>query len=63
MIRKVIYITTIALLLQFSSAHASSEGNENLSSKSPDTANECFEGFSRAMFKFNNGLDAIIFWI
>ena len=26
-----------------------------------DTAKECFEGFSRAMFKLNHGLDKVIF--
>jgi len=60
MIRKAIYVTTIALLLQIGSANAGSTGNENLSSSSANTANECFEGFSRAMFKFNNGLDKAV---
>jgi phospholipid-binding lipoprotein MlaA len=61
MIRKLIYVATIALLLQISSANAGSTGSENLSSSSSDTAKECFEGFSRAMFKFNNGLDKAVF--
>jgi len=61
MIRKVINIATIALLLQIGSVNAGSTGNEDLSSNSANTANECFESFSRTMFKFNNGLDKVIF--
>ena len=36
--------------------------SENLkNSGSANTAEECFEGFSRAMFKLNHGLDKAIF--
>ena len=62
MIRKLLHITTVVLFLQASAAYAGTEGSEELSkSKSPDSASECFEGFSRAMFKFNHALDKAIF--
>jgi len=62
MIRKIIYITFFALLLQISSVNAGTEGSEELkSSGSKGSAKECFEGFSRAMFKFNHGLDKVVF--
>ena len=48
------------MLIQINSAYAGSEGSEDLN-KSKDTAEECFEGVSRAMFKFNHGLDKVIF--
>ena len=49
-----------SLFLQISVANAGTDGNEELS-KSNNSAKECFEGFSRAMFKFNHGLDKVIF--
>ena len=62
MIKKFICITFITLLLQTGIAYSGSTGSEDLSkSGSSATANECFEGFSRAMFKFNNGLDKVLF--
>ena len=62
MIRKLIYISIFMMLLQTSSAIAGTTGSEELkSSGSKTTANECFEGFSRAMFKLNHGLDKAIF--
>ena len=62
MIRKLIYITIFTFLLQGTSALAGTTGSEELkSSNSQDTANECFEGFSRAMFKFNHALDGVVF--
>jgi len=60
MIKKIIYISVISLLLQINVANAGSTGNEELSG-SKDTAKECFEGFSRTMFKFNHALDKAIF--
>tara|TARA_B100001540_G_C15794501_1_gene636977 strand:- start:1309 stop:2088 length:780 start_codon:yes stop_codon:yes gene_type:complete len=51
----------MALLLQVNVAKAGTTGSEELSSSSKDTAEECFEGFSRAMFKFNHGLDKALF--
>ena len=61
MIRKIFYITVFAFLLQTSLAYAGTEGSEDLSKSNSGTANECFEGFSRAMFKMNHGLDKAIF--
>ena len=62
MIRKFIYISIFALFLQATPALAGTTGSEELKgSNEPGTANECFEGFSRAMFKFNHGLDNILF--
>ena len=40
---------------------AGTEGSEDLSKKSATSADECFEGFSRAMFRFNHALDGAIF--
>ena len=51
------------LLIQIKTVHAGTTGSEELSSgnTSKNTAKECFEGVSRAMFKFNHGLDKILF--
>ena len=60
-LRKLIYITIFTFLLQGASALAGTTGSEELkSSNSQDTANECFEGFSRSVFKFNMALDDIV---
>ena len=62
MIRRIIYISIFALLLQTNVVSAGTTGSEELKgSGSQDTASECFEGFSRAMFKLNRGLDTAIF--
>jgi len=62
MIRKLIYISILTLLLQTSFANAGTTGSEELSDKEQQyTAKECFEGVSRAMFKFNHALDKVIF--
>ena len=62
MIRKLIFIFFFSLLLQTSYVIAGSTDSEELTkSGSQDTASECFEGVSRAMFKFNHALDNIIF--
>ena len=61
MIRKIFYITVFTFLLQTSLTYAGSTGSEDLSKSNNATANECFEGFSRAMFKMNHGLDKAIF--
>ena len=62
MIRKFIFMSVFALLLQANVASAGTTGSEDLTnSNNQDTANECFEGFSRAMFKLNHGLDKAIF--
>jgi len=62
MIKKIICTIFISLLLQLNVAYAGSTGSEELKkSDSQNTADECFEGFSRAMFKFNHALDRVIF--
>ena len=62
MIRKIIYISIFALLLQSNVVNAGTTGSEELkNSNSQASAKECFEGFSRAMFKFNHGLDKAVF--
>ena len=62
MIRKFVYISIFAFLIQTGSALAGTEGSEELKkSSSQNTAEECFEGVSRAMFKLNYGLDKVIF--
>ena len=62
MIRKLVYISFFALVMQTGLAEAGSTGSEELkSSNSKSSADECFEGFSRTMFKFNHALDGAIF--
>ena len=62
MIRKIIYISIVAFLLQTASLNAGTTGSEELKDSGPQgTAGECFEGFSRAMFSFNHALDSAIF--
>jgi len=62
MIKKILYASIILLIAQTSSLKAgSTDGEELKDAGSKDTANECFEGLSRAMFKLNHGLDKAIF--
>ena len=62
MIRKLIFISVLALFLQTGFANAGSTGSEELKNSGlKNTASECFEGFSRAMFTFNHALDGAIF--
>jgi len=61
MTRKFIFVTIIAFLLQTASVFAGTTGSEELKKSEKGTADECFEGFSRAMFKFNHALDGAIF--
>jgi len=61
MIRRIVYISIFALLLQISAVKAGSTGSEDLKDSGSNTTSECFEGFSRAMFKLNHGLDTAIF--
>ena len=60
MIKKIFYILCFGLFLQINAANAGTDGSEELS-KSNNSTKECFEGLSRAMFKFNYGLDKVIF--
>ena len=61
MIRKITYIAIFALLLQTNLVIAGSTGSEELKVSSSQGAGECFEGVSRAMFKFNHVMDKAIF--
>ena len=57
-LRKIIYISIITFLFQTSLVIAGTTGSEELKgTSSQDTAEECFESFSRAMFRFNHDLD------
>ena len=62
MIRKIIYISIFAFLLQVGSVNAGTTGSEELKdSSTQQSTKECFEGLSRAMFSLNHGLDKAIF--
>ena len=62
MLRRFVYITTFAFLLQIGSAVAGSTGSESLKkSGSQSSAPECFEGVSRAIFSINHALDKVVF--
>ena len=62
MIKKTINIIILSLLIQTGVAFAASEGNEKLKGNNKGgSTNECFEGLSRAMFKFNYALDGAVF--
>ena len=62
MIRKFIFVLIFGILIQTNGVLAGTEGSEELkNSGGQNTAPECFEGFSRAMFKLNHGLDKVIF--
>ena len=57
-------LLTIFVLCTFLSlpAYSGTEGSESLKKGSANvSANECFEGVSRAVFKFNHGLDKAVF--
>ena len=58
MVRKIIYISIFTFWLQTSLAIAGTTGSEELKDTSSQSATEeCFEGFSRAMFNLNYDLD------
>ena len=54
----IIIITTFALTLNVG---ASSDGELVLKKNNPAEINDCFEGFNRASFALNQGLDKIVF--
>ena len=61
---KFLSIFILIVFLQSKPVVAGSEGNEDLKSKSASssvTAEEWFEGTSSAIFKFNRGLDRVLF--
>ena len=63
MIRKILYILVLTFLLQIQTdvTLAGSTGSEELKNPTRTSVDDCFEGFSRAMFKFNHGLDKVVF--
>ena len=61
MIKKIFCISTLTLLLQMQLINGAIAGATNEELKgSKNTTDECFEGFSRTMFKFNHALDKVI---
>ena len=54
----IILITTLALTLN---VNAGSDNELILSKNKPSEVNDCFEGFNRATFAFNQALDGMIF--
>ena len=60
MIKKIVIIlfTTFALTIN---VNASSDGDLLLKKNEPSEIKDCFEGFNRATFAFNQALDGIIF--
>ena len=61
MIRKFLYITVLAFLLQTGFVKAGSTGSEDLKGiDAQSNTNECFEGVSRAIFSFNHALDTAV---
>ena len=62
MIRKIIYLGVILFAFHSHAVFAGSTDSEELKkSQSSSTADECFEGISRAIFSFNHGLDTAVF--
>ena len=60
--KKILFIVSVLVISQTSSAFAGSTGSESMKKgSSSNSANECFEGVSRAIFKFNHGLDKALF--
>jgi len=61
MIRKLSYILILMIFIQSGNVLAGATDEELKKTNSQNSADECFEGFSRAMFKFNNVMDKAIF--
>ena len=59
--KRLITTTLVILLFLGGLASAGSTGSEKIKKSTPSTANECFEGVSRAMFSFNQALDTAVF--
>ena len=59
--KKLITAAVSVFLLCASVAYAGSTGSEKLKKSSSSSANECFEGVSRAMFSFNQAIDSVVF--
>ena len=60
--KKLLFITFAFTILFASNSIADSSGSEDLSKKKSNvTASECFEGVSRGIFAFNQGVDKVLF--
>ena len=59
--KRLITITVVILLWCTSYSFGGTEGSEELKTSSQNTTDECFEGFSWAMFELNYDLDKVIF--
>ena len=59
--KKLITTAITVFLLWANVSYAGSTGSEKLKKSSSSSANECFEGVSRAMFSFNQALDNVVF--
>jgi phospholipid-binding lipoprotein MlaA len=60
MIRKILVIVITTFTLTFN-AIAASDGELLLNKNEPSEVKDCFEGFNRASFALNQGLDKVIF--
>ena len=58
--KKLLILIFLTSLISFS-AHASSEGQEELTKKPTSEVKDCFEGINRGIFAFNQALDASVF--
>ncbi len=61
MLKKVVWTILIVAFSHTNVAYAGATGSETLSASDQNTQKECFEGISRAVFKFNYALDGAIF--
>ena len=60
MIKKILVIVITTFTLTFN-AIAASDGELLLNKNEPSEVKDCFEGFNRASFALNQGLDKVIF--
>jgi phospholipid-binding lipoprotein MlaA len=58
---KKLLITSLIALFLSSNVFAGSDGENSLSKKDNGQVKDCFEGINRATFKFNQGIDAVVF--
>ena len=61
MIKRFVFVLAFTLCFQANNSIAGETGSEEMSSKNTTNTEECFEGASRSIFKFNQGLDKVIF--
>ena len=58
---KKILITSLISLMLATNVSADTDGEKSLSKKNSGHVKDCFEGLNRATFKFNQGLDSVVF--